>query len=40
MNIDEELFNWLKTRAAEIDEPISELNLVLKGRKLEWLMKR
>lgn len=36
MNMDEELFNWLKTRAAEIDERISELkNLVLKGRKLE-----
>jgi hypothetical protein len=35
MNMDGELFNWLKTRAAEIDERISELNLVLKWRKLE-----
>jgi hypothetical protein len=32
MNMDAELFDWLKTRAAEIDERILELNLGSKGR--------
>jgi hypothetical protein len=32
--MDKDLFNWLKTRSAEIDERISELkSLVLKGEK-------
>jgi hypothetical protein len=35
MNMDEELFSWLKTRSAEIDKRVSRLkDLILKGRKM------
>jgi len=34
MNMDRNLFNWLKTRSAEIDERMPELkSLILKGGK-------
>jgi hypothetical protein len=35
MNMDGDLFNWLRTRSAEIDGRVSELrSLVLKGEKV------
>jgi hypothetical protein len=35
MNMDRELFKWLRARSAEIDERVSELkSLVLKGGKM------
>jgi hypothetical protein len=35
MNMDRELFNWLRTRSAEFEARLSELeSLVLKGGKV------